>query len=502
MKIKILMISFFFIVYCVSAQTFNIDWQQNYGGSEADSGNAVLSTNDGGYLLGLTVNSEDGNITVPTWSQDMVLIKTNSLGAIEWQKEYGGSGYESLKTLKHTSDGNFIFAGQANSENGDLTMFYGSGDIWVVKVDTLGNILWQKSYGGSGSDVANELIQTTDGGFLIVGTTYSSDGDVTINYGTNDLWIVKIDSSGVIEWQKSFGGGSYDEAYSAIELNNNYIVVGKTGSIDVSGEFWALKIDSEGTLISENTYGIGGDNAARKIISTSDGGYAIVGHIYINDFTTDHSGYEYYIIKFNENDVVEWESNFGGSDADYAFDIIETIDGYIVCGHTFSDNGDILAGTYHGGGDIWVLAIDILGNLTSQIMLGGSQWEFAPNISKTSDSGFILSGTAESDDGNVIGNFGNDDAWIIKFDSTLNIPDKEKRKSFLYPNPVKDIIYLSTNHDLKGAIIYDLLGNKINVNKELLKQSKIDVSSIQSGIYMLILNHSNIQREIFKFIKE
>lgn len=509
MKKTIAFCLFFNILFLSNAQTFNLEWQKNYGGSEEDEVYAIVNTTDGGYLIGLSTGSNDGIINVPTQLDDIVLLKTNAQGDEEWQKKFGGSEYESVHSIINTNDGGYILAGSTSSNDGDVTFQFGLGDVWIIKIDSLGNLLWQKTYGGSKSEVAHEIVQTSDGGYIFVGFTSSDNGDVTANNGLNDYWIVKIDLNGSIEWQKTFGGSSYDIAYSVIELNGNFIVVGKTGSSDGDistnlglSDFWVLKISSDGTLISERTFGGTSDDEARQIIPTSDGGYIIAGSIYNEDFTNNHGAYEYHLVKIDTNDVIEWEASFGGNAEDISYDIVQTIDnGYIVCGSSYSNDGDIIADTSHGGGDIWLIKTDDSGNLESQIMLGGSGWEYLPKLLKTPDFGIIIAGHSRSSDGDLTGNYGDTDAWIVKLGLTLSLEEFNVNKPSIYPNPAKEYINIPLSDIIYDYSIYTILGEKITLKNKFNSQ-QLDISMLSPGVYLLVIDTVNNQKETFKFIKE
>ena len=166
----------------------------------------------------------------------LLLISSFGFGqgaVIEWQKSLGGTGSDILSSIDQTTDGGYIIAGQSNSSNGDATMNYGYADYWVVKVNSIGSLSWQKSLGGSQTDAARSVQQTTDGGYIVAGSSESNDIDVTGNHGNSDYWVVKLDVAGSITWQKSIGGSDHDKAYSIQQTTDGgYIIAGYTQSND------------------------------------------------------------------------------------------------------------------------------------------------------------------------------------------------------------------------------------------------------------------------------
>jgi hypothetical protein len=228
-KSTILLILFFCLQHFCEAQSPSILWQKSYGGVGNDGASQVIQTTDGGHIVIGSSYSNSVDVTGhhgDSSTSDYWVTKINSAGALLWQKSYGGIGNENGSGIIQTSDGGYILVGSSNSTNGDVTGNHGGIDIWVVKIDTVGNIQWEQSYGGSSDDDANSIIQTYDGGFLIGGRTTSNDGDVTLNHGGGDYWIVKINSAGVIQWQKSYGGSANDWAYYAIQNNDHSYLIG------------------------------------------------------------------------------------------------------------------------------------------------------------------------------------------------------------------------------------------------------------------------------------
>jgi hypothetical protein len=184
----------------------NIAWQKTLGGTGYDVANSIQQTSDGGYIVAGLITSIDGDVTGNHGEEDAWIVKLDANGNIVWQKSLGGSGFDRIYSIQQTVDGGYIAAGNSSSIDGDLTGINNIGTYWIVKLDANGNITWQKKLGGSGSDGANSIQQTADGGYIVAGVSDSNDGDVTGNHGDYDYWIVRLDANGLIVWQKSLGG--------------------------------------------------------------------------------------------------------------------------------------------------------------------------------------------------------------------------------------------------------------------------------------------------------
>ncbi|MCD6418321.1 hypothetical protein J7M00_06020, partial [bacterium] len=245
----ILLSSLFLFAVAALAQTPTIVWQKCLGGSDWDEAYSIQQTDDGGFIIAGESYSNDGDVSGNHGGGDYWVVKLNSAGDIVWQKSLGGSDWDEAYSIQQTTDGGFIVAGESVSNDGDVSGHHGSSgysaDYWLVKFNSAGSIEWQKSLGGSGDDVAFSIQQTTDGGFIVAGYSESNDSDVSGNhsyYGYYDYWVVKLNSAGNIDWQKCLGGSDDDWAYSIQQtFDGGYIVAGYSYSNDgdVSGNHGA-----------------------------------------------------------------------------------------------------------------------------------------------------------------------------------------------------------------------------------------------------------------------
>ncbi|ASK30818.1 secretion protein [Chryseobacterium sp. T16E-39] len=502
MKKTLYLLFFILNSFFIDAQAPSIEWQKTLGGSLTDWGYSVRQTADGGYITAGYTSSFNGDVTGNHGNGDFWIVKLNMTGGIQWQKSLGGTGYEIAYSIKQTTDGGYIVAGISDSNNGDVTGNHGSQDYWIVKLDPDGNIQWQKSLGGSGSEKALSIQQTTDGGYIVAGSSGSTNGDVTGNHGNLDYWIVKLNNSGDIQWQKSLGGTGLEDVAEIQQTNDGgFIVIGSSNSSsdgDVTGnhgkyDYWTVKLDILGNIQWQKSYGGIGDDFAYSIQQTVDGGYIIAGTS-ADSVTGDIPTYpgipDYWIIKVDSNGNMEWNKLLGGSLRDTTQVIRQTQDGgYIVAGWTISIDGQVTEN--HGNNDFWVAKLDHVGNLKWQKSLGGSNSENLHSLEQTADGGYIILGDTSSTNGDVTGNHGIIDCWLVKLSSNLlNTTENQSiKKPDLYPNPAKDYVYLDNLPNGTIVSITDMSGRKLFTQKYT--DRKISIHTIQfiNGVYMIQVEH-------------
>ncbi len=356
----------------------------------------------------------------------LLTISLSAQPTIEWQKTLGGSGLEEIYSTQQTTDNGYIAAGFTYSNNGDVTGFHGGIDAWVVKFSSTGSIEWKKTYGGTDVDWAYEIQQTFDGGYILAGYTASNNGDVSGNHGGKDAWVVKLNGSGGIQWQKSLGGSGWDEAWAIRQTTDGgYIMAGRSASQngDVTGnhgslDYWIVKLSSIGGIEWQKSLGGTGEDNAYAVKQTSDGGYIVAGESLSQngDITGNHGDADYWVVKLSATGSLEWQKSFGGSSLDRSNDIVQADDGgYVVVGQASSNNGDITQ--HYLGYDIWVVKMDPSGEIQWQKSLGGSDQDWGSAIQKTSDGGYVIAGSAWSTDGDLQNCNCIVDIWVVKVSS-------------------------------------------------------------------------------------
>jgi hypothetical protein len=260
-------------------------WDKTYGGSGDDWATSLIQItrgwpSDSGYAVaGFTYSKGAGGA-------DFWVIKLDVQGKEVWDKTYGGGGDDKATSLIQTTDGGYAVAGYTLSKGA------GGEDFWVIKLDKQGNQVWDKTYGGGGDDWATSLIQTTDGGYAVTGYTESKGS------GGKDFWVIKLDVQGKEVWDKTYGGGGDDWATSLIQTTDGgYAVTGYTESKGSGGkDFWVIKLDGQGKEVWDRTYGGGGDDLAWSLIQTTDGGYAVTGYTE----SKGSGGKDLWVIKLDE----------------------------------------------------------------------------------------------------------------------------------------------------------------------------------------------------------
>jgi len=409
-----------------------VNWQRCFGGSDRDRGYSVQQTPDGGYIIAGETASKDGDVIYDNKNGDVWIVKINKTGSIEWQRVLGGSGYESARSIRKTPDGGYIFVAYTNSMDGDVVG--GKGwDTWVVKLDATGAIEWQRCYGGSSCDEARSIRATSDGGYIFVGLTDSNDCDVSGYHGSDDAWLVKINSTGMIEWQRCYGGTSIDSAEDIMQTQDGgYIIAGYTysGDGDVEGnhglrDVWVVKTDGEGNIEWQRCFGGTQEEAVFCLDQTSDGGFVLAGFTCSSvdgDVYWNHGGKDIWILKFNSSWVLEGQALLGGSSNDFAGSIQQSADGgYIIVGGTVSDDGDVSG--FHTdpndpiqlSTDAWLVKLDENGDYAWQRCLGGRDEDVGSSVEQTTDHGYVIVGhTCSNNNGDVVGYHGYSDLWVVK----------------------------------------------------------------------------------------
>ncbi|MBV6440938.1 MAG: hypothetical protein EPGJADBJ_02614 [Saprospiraceae bacterium] len=473
-----------------------IQWQRSLGGSGSDVARFVQITNDGGYAIGGSSYSNDGDVSGNHGGSDAWVAKLDPSGVIQWQKSLGGSADDFARAMQATSDGGYILAGWSSSNDGDVSGNHGNTDYWIVKSDSTGVIQWQRSSGGSGNEGAYAIQKTGDGGYILAGVSDSNDGDVSGNHGGRDGWVVKLDSVGAIEWQKSLGGSSEDEVWSVQPTSGSgYIVTGWTFSNDgdVSGnhgevDCWLVKLDNAGNIQWQKSLGGSAQDAAFSIQITNDNGYILTGWSSSNDgdVSGNHGSFDAWMVKLDSTGVIQWQRSLGGSAEDIAIFIQTTSDGgYVLVGNSTSSDGD--ATVNHGFTDFWVVKLDPSGAIQWQKSLGGSGYDGAVSLKLTGDDGYIVVGHSDSNDGDVSGNHGESDFWVVKLSPVIIAEDQADALELLvFPNPVSHYVEIKTteNDPVTRVALVDVFG-RILLDQSLARTGRIDVSLLPDGVYMI-----------------
>ena len=366
-------------VFEIPEITTNVYSIETIGGSKNDAFNAVTKTIDDGYIAAGYAQSNDGDIiSKANISYDFLVSKFSSENILEWQKHFGGSKNDKALDIIQTLGGDFIVLGSSESSDLDVSENAGSKDFWLVKLSNNGMLLWEKSFGFLGEDYGTTLLETKDGGFLI---------------------------TGVLDVSASNGQG-----------NAKSTIINHAG-----GDYWVLKTNNLGALEWSRYFGGSFTEIPLGIVETDNHNYIIVGSSDSNDFniSNNNGSYDFWMTKIAPDGSLLLEKTFGGSEIDEASAIIATNDGnFIIVGDTRSADKDVSKN--NGAADIWILKVSKEGNLIWEKTIGGSSFEVAKAIYKTQDNGFLIAGSSRSLD-NGFQNKGQNDALILKIDENGNL---------------------------------------------------------------------------------
>jgi predicted secreted protein len=459
------------------AQSSDELWTKTYGLEYDDQGRHILPTEDGGYIFLGVLENAETN------SEDMWLVRLDSKGDMIWQEIYGGSLSDRGNRLIPDSNGGYLLAGYTQS--------YGAGgyDVWLIKINSSGVPLWQKTYGDTLDDYAFSVIPAENKGYIIAGTTTST------KYGKYDLWVFQVDSMGNLGWQTIMGGDDQDQARSIKQTSDGgYIIAGYTVTdLDRQYDLWLVKLDSNGDSLWSKTFGGNYRDAGISVLEMSDNKIMILG--YTESFYWFEGVYDrdiWLLITDPEGDAIR-ASTFGGPYNEYGHILDITNDGnYIITGYTESVGS--------GGWDLLILKVDGEGNEIWSKTYGGPLKDFGKYIYQNESGGYVCIGITES--------FGTGgwDAWVIKTDSEGNtsLPTTSEEPFISndsripinyyllqnYPNPFNPVTTIKYSLLKSGNVkvnIYDVLGKKV---KELVNKKQ------NAGYHQVIWNGTNMQNEL------
>ncbi len=442
MKKTITTLLLFFVFINFYAQDPNILWQRTIGGSGWEDLEAILKTDDGGTILAGSSNSDiSGEKTENSNGfYDYWIVKLSVNGEIEWQNTIGGSGNDEINTIIQTPDGGYFAGGSSNSNiSGDKSQnSRGGKDFWLVRLDSAGIVLWDKTYGGTEDDDLRAIVPTTNGGYLLAGSSRSNiSGDRTVsNQATQkDIWMIKIDNSGEIGWQKALGIQDSHFVSNMEQTDDGGYILGGLITIysplfGTNEYYWAVKMDSSANTIWNKHYGGEGEDWMKKILPTADGGFIITG-LSNSDVSSDKSensqgDFDYWVVKTDSSGNIEWENTIGGSEAEQAEDIIPAIDGgYYATGWSYSNASGDKTEDLQGGQatDLWILKLNEVGVIEWQNSIGGYDGESDTKIFQENNGSIFICATSSSDiSGDKTDNSrGAYDYWILKHNQTLGI---------------------------------------------------------------------------------
>ena len=391
-----------------------ISWQKSLGGSQDDVAYKIIQTTDLGFIVAGSTGSNDGDVSNNNGNTDCWIVKLDASGNIEWEISLGGSNNETVHDIKQTADGGYIVGAFSSSNDGDISVNNGMRDFWIIKLDSAGNINWSTTVGGSSDDILEAIIETSDGSLVAVGFTSSDKYGVN---GQSDAFIVKLDNTGELLWQTNLGGSLRDIAFSIDETTDlGYILAGYTEVSSNNREMWLIKLNENGGFEWDKEYGGSENEEAVSIQQTTDSGYIIGGYSTSDDgdIVENKGGRDAVIIKTDQNGNIIWQKAYGGSQSEGFNEVRQTNDGgYICIGGSSSNDLDIENNS--GAYDFWIVKTSSNGEIVWQQNLGGEGNDTGYSIKETNDGGFIAAGYWYTNiTGNGEGTTGDDNYWVIK----------------------------------------------------------------------------------------
>jgi len=401
----------FIVPFSLFAQ--DIQWEKSYGGKHADYLFDAHPTADYGFILaGSSLSDKNGiKTSVNQGGLDYSVWKMDEQGELVWQKNFGGSGTDLLKRVINTQDGGFLLAGTSDSPKGGNKAENprGDNDFWVIKLDAGGAVQWQKTLGGTGPDHLHTVMQTVEGGYLLGGSSLSDHGvdKTSKSAGGSDIWLVCLDRSGDIKWQKSFGGKYKDEIRSLNPTSDGGFIIGaysnsptsgqKTAECNGSGDFWILKVDRFGDLDWQQTYGGSEDDQLKSVLQTSDGNYLAGGFSFsgtaFNKTTSNREGSDIWLIKLNSDGTSIWQQSYNFGAFDMLTSIVENKDGTLLLGG-YSRLDKRIKST-EGTNDYVALKVDAEGSEIWSQSFGSDGQDELKVLIETRDGGYLLAGTSD-----------------------------------------------------------------------------------------------------------
>ncbi len=414
----------------------DIIWSRTFGSSSLDHCYAVRQTEDNGFILAGVNSSSSAN------GADFWLVKTDENGNMLWENTFGGTANEYAYSVSQTFDGGYVLTG--------FTESFGAGgrDIWLVKTDEAGNLLWSKTIGLTGWDEGRAVIQTDDHGFIVSGsfTSYFT--------GTVDVFLAKFDLSGEILWIRFFGDSGTEAGLSVQQTSEGgFVIAGFTSSWGAgSDDLYLIKTDSQGYTEWDQTFGGSYADLGRSVQQTTDGCYVITGYT----SSVEPGNKDVWLIKTDEEGNLQWSRTYGGTKVDEGTYVQQTYGGgYVVSATT---------GSYGAGShDLWIIKSDPSGNLQWDMTFGGSDWDRGHFVEQTSDGGYIAAGDTRSFGA------GSSDAMLVRFapETGIGYTDTNNRPAFIrIPNPIHTssgsvIEFYQPASSIASIAVYDLSGRKV-----------------------------------------
>lgn len=520
-QILVFVLGIYSLGYCQ-----DILWEKNFGGDKVEYLFDALPTKDYGYLLaGSSLSSAKGDVAqVSQGNYDYWIWKMDENGKSEWQKSFGGDGHDLLKSIKHTNDGGFILAGTSNSNLSlqKKSNSFGLEDLWIIKLNASGNEDWQINLGGPSQDYLSSIESTLDGGYIIGATSNSNSitdvmGKNSDNQGGLDYWIIKIDNKGKIEWQKNLGGNYEDQLTQVISTSKGFLVAGysnssmqhekKTNNIGAT-DFWAILLDVKGKELWQKNYGKQGVNILKSVLRTKDNNIILAGEHTPDRENGKSSETSFQIIKINEDGNVVWEKTHQVTAINQLTNIIENqdktlvISGYGLPQNTVAAFERKKQKINEGENDYILVKLSEEGDELWQKIIGSNGQDQLTKTIETRDGSYLLAGTSDGKSSrDKQSNSQANDFWIVKLkDNQKQLIEKKTIEAF--PNPTAQFTNVIVGYEFKSgtATVVDLGGRVLQTFNIDSRTVPVDLSGYPEGIYIVNIK-TEVQSNGVKVIK-
>lgn len=525
-----LLIIFFFSTILFAQE--GIEWQKRFGGNSGDSLQKMITLEDGYLFFGGSKSDISGNITVNGFGGFAFgwLFKTDFEGNILWQKAYGGSIGEVAADAILTEENGFLlsFLSRSNISGNKSENSRGDYDYWIVNTDNEGNILWQKTIGGSGTELEVKAIPCLDGGYFVGGSSRSViSGDKTVNPINIfnpllfDFWVLKLDKNKNIEWQRTIGGELEDRFTTVRQIADGGFIIGGYSNSNIgfdksensrgdSIDYWIIKLTPQGEIEWQKTIGSNDADLLMDIIITSQNEILLGGLSYggiSGDKTDTVMGIcDIWIVKLSETGTILWQKSFGGDNGEWLYTISESASGtFYLAGDTRSSISGDVTGFSRGLTDFWVVEIDTNGNVLHDKRIGTADNDLSTCFIETNEGGYLLAGETRAgiSGDKTLPIFGEFDIWVLKLDSQALGADSFLDTGFsFYPNPTSKDLHFNFINSFSGNISqYDTFGKKIKTRA--FQETKNVTFELEGeiGMYLLKIENENNGYNTIKIIK-
>ncbi|AWH86374.1 T9SS C-terminal target domain-containing protein [Flavobacterium album] len=508
----------FFCSACLNAQ--DLLWEKSYGGKHADYLLDAQSTADYGFILaGTSLSQKSGNKTEDSQGDlDYWIWKMDENGELDWQKNLGGTGADILYSIRNTNDGGFILGGTSDSQPGihKKDSCRGKEDFWIVKLNAKGGEEWQRTIGGSGQEILKSIVPTKDGGYILGGSSASNISRKILKgaadpfdksdkcRGNMDFWIVKLNEKGEVKWQRTLGGKYADMLESIEQTKDGGFIIGgysnSPSSKDKSeegygaGDYWIIKLDKDGRTEWEKVFGGEEDDHLYTIKQTQDGGYILGGNSASatsgNKSRSNKKGTDIWLVRLDENAEILWQETYNTGNVDVLTSLIENNDGTFllggyaqteVMGEKKADKKEI--------NDYIAIKIAADGDELWKKAVGSNGEDILRKLIETRDGGYLLAGTSKGDvSRDRKSGQGSNDFWVVKLKDKDKKKKEEKRAQLeAIPNPTQQYtnVIVGFEYNTGTATVVDLSGHVLQTFAVTDRTIPVDLGSYADGLYII-----------------